>query len=153
MIVEGSTASQVSWINILKTKPGEAEIYDAVSTNTELCEKCHVDTDTFLYGRDLGLTAHTDKQCTDCHDAHSLKTSCADCHEEPITGHDEEHAIVECVACHDASGLDAGPIGGENTWLTFRTDDPYISHNLQLEVDCTRCHYAENSWGLSVIAK
>lgn len=145
-----SAASEVGWLDMLQTMPGEEMVYTAVSSNRELCEKCHRDVDTSLYARDLGQDAHTDKQCTDCHEEHSLEASCASCHEEPLTGHDEEHDIVMCVACHDASGLDAGPVEGEDIWLTFRTDDPYISHNLQLDVDCTRCHFTGNPWDLSV---
>jgi hypothetical protein len=153
MIDAEGVVSQVSWYSATRTMPGEDAIYDAISSTNELCEKCHKDTDTSLYGRDLGTSLHIDKQCIDCHDAHSQKASCSNCHTEPILKHDEEHAIVECTACHDASGLNAGPVEGENIWLTFRDDDPYISHNLQLEVDCARCHYADNSWGLSVITE
>ncbi len=85
VVEDGSAASQVSFLDMLNTMPGQEDEsgkqifkYASVSTNTELCEKCHMDRDTFLYGRDLA-PAHADKQCTDCHDPHSL-------HAEPVTG-------------------------------------------------------------------
>ncbi len=86
-------ASQVSFLDMRSTQPGVVDEefgqqilkYASVSTNTELCEKCHMDRDTFLYGRALD-PAHAGNQCTDCHDAHSLERSCDDCHTEPVTG-------------------------------------------------------------------
>jgi hypothetical protein len=71
-------------------------------------------------------------------------------------GHGSVHIDVACVACHDASGLEVGPIEGKGQWKTFRTTEllgrssrePYQSHNLQREVACDRCHYADNPWGL-----
>ncbi len=93
IVAGGSAASQVSFLDMMNTMPGQTDEetglqilkYASVSTNTELCEKCHMDRDTFLYGRDLD-PAHADTQCTDCHDAHSLEASCDDCHAEPVTG-------------------------------------------------------------------
>ena len=91
-VADGSAASQVSFLDMLNTMPGDVDEsgeqilkYASVSTNTELCEKCHMDMDTSLYGRDLD-PAHADTQCTDCHDPHSLEASCDDCHAEPVTG-------------------------------------------------------------------
>ena len=84
-IGHNSAAAEVGWLDMLQTMPGEDMYYDEVSSNADLCEKCHRDTDTSLYGRDLD-PAHADTQCTDCHDAHSLEASCDDCHTEPITG-------------------------------------------------------------------
>lgn len=153
VIKAGSAASLVSWLDMKLTQPGEPGIYDAISTDTELCEKCHQDNDTFSYKRDLGSLIHSSRQCTDCHDAHSLEADCVSCHTGAIAAHDGKHAIVGCVACHDASGLEAGPVEGDGRWLALRNGDPYVSHNLQLEVDCARCHYAGNSWGLSLIAE
>ena len=48
--------------------------------------------------------------------------------------------IVMCLACHDASGLEVGLVEDGDIWLTLRSGDPYISHNLQKAVNCTRCH-------------
>jgi len=82
-----SATPTVSWLDMLKTKPGDPPVYGEVSSNTELCEQCHRDSGTALYARDLDPD-HADAQCTDCHDAHSLERSCVDtdCHTEPITG-------------------------------------------------------------------
>lgn len=68
--------------------------------------------------------------------------------------HGSVHAMVTCVACHDAGGLEVGPF--ENIWTTWRTTEllgranrePYQSHTLQKQVDCARCHFEGNPWGL-----
>ena len=165
-----NVGSQVVWLNAAIAQfDTTKDPYEAVATNTQLCEKCHKDTKTSFYKIDLGISAHTGKQCTVCHDAHSLKASCTatDCHAtvltpaKPIEGHDAAHANVNCVACHDASGLKVGPVEGQKTWLTFRTTEeqgkkstnPYLSHNLQKKVDCARCHFTGNTWGLKAITK
>jgi hypothetical protein len=87
VIADGSAAALISWVDMTITMPGDDPVYAEVSTNAELCEKCHMDRGTFLYASDLDPD-HADAQCTDCHDPHSLETSCgdADCHTEPITG-------------------------------------------------------------------
>jgi hypothetical protein len=67
------------------------------------------------------------------------------------------HAMVACVACHDASGLALDPMKREGIWFTFRTVEllgrsitkPYASHHIQLQLDSTRCHFPNNPWGLS----
>ncbi len=77
--------------------------------------------------------------------------------ETPIEGHDEEHQAVDCVACHDAGNLDVGPWEEQGTWTTFVSmasegetgTAPFTSHNIQLEAECIRCHFADNAWGLS----
>ena len=42
----------------------------------------------------------------------------------------------------------------DGKWLPVRDEHygeaAYVSHNLQREVDCARCHYAGNAWGLRV---
>jgi hypothetical protein len=73
--------------------------------------------------------------------------------------HDLAHATVSCVACHDGSGLEIGPIEEGGIWMTFRTTEllgrmttkPYQSHNITLEVDCSRCHFQGNSWELAAL--
>lgn len=128
--------------------------------------------------------AHT--QCIDCHTPHNTMGACRECHliEEadetavanttssntkriaasnpdptPAShpGHTAAHAAVKCVACHDASGAEVGPLEGRDVWVTFRTitllgrtsTEPFESHQLQLTVDCGRCHFAGNPWDLS----
>ncbi len=110
--------------------------------------------------------------CVECHDAHSLQASCQDCHIDLATdaramsvGHDARMAKVTCVGCHSADpvldamgwvdaeardvftvGTASVPRGGgapvfaaANTHLVNRTAKA-----------CADCHFAENTWGLSV---
>ncbi len=162
--VEDKTlTAQVAWLNAAIAQFDSSQSpYEAVKTPGELCEKCHTDSGSWHYRRDLGKSAHVGYACTKCHDAHSLKASCTSCHanvlkpEKPIAGHDAAHANVHCVACHDASGLKVGPVEGKTTWLPIRAEmpggqtgaAPYLSHNLQRQVDCARCHYTGNPWNL-----
>ena len=157
--------SEVAWLNATIAQYDSSQSpYESVKTPTELCEKCHRDAGAFRYKRDLGTSVHVGYACTKCHNSHSTLASCtaAGCHPDalkpakPIAGHDAAHANVNCAACHDASGLKAGPVEGSKTWLTLRAGGPggksstvpYVSHNLQRKVDCARCHFAGNTWGL-----
>lgn len=156
---DGSVKPDIAWFNTV------TGYHETVTSTTELCEKCHTDTETIRHRRDLGQAAHADFTCTNCHDPHTTAASCGapGCHptvggeSTPIPGHDADHASVTCVACHDASGLDVGPVEGENVWITFRTTEllgranteAYQSHALQRSVMCERCHYPENPWGLT----
>ncbi|MCK5053054.1 MAG: hypothetical protein KAR65_02175 [Anaerolineales bacterium] len=137
--------------------------YEQVDSSTELCGKCHADPDLDLPGHTAVVVggAHADYSCTDCHDAHSTTpASCgaAGCHDDmaaDIPGHDEAHEAVSCVACHDAGGKAVGPDDDLGAWITFLPPDsegvsyPFSSHNTQLEANCDRCHYPNNTWGLS----
>lgn len=70
--------------------------------------------------------------------------------------HDAYHQAVTCAACHDGSGLEVGPDEEMGRWFTFlpSTSIPngshfaFTSHNIVLEVDCSRCHFAGNPWSL-----
>jgi len=71
----------------------------------------------------------------------------------PDSGHPADHALLTCSACHDAGGLPIGP-SEDGTWTTLASDDigaptAITSHDLQAEVDCQRCHFLDNPWGLS----
>ncbi len=154
--------SQVAWLNAAIAQFSSDDPYEPVRSNTELCEKCHRDG----YQIERDAVVHKDKGCTDCHDPHSAAASCTDakCHatvlkpEKPIAGHDAAHATVDCVACHDAAGWKVQPTGDKKTWMTLKPTDrtgkpnptPYVSHNLQKAVDCARCHFANNPWGLKI---
>lgn len=143
--------------------------YVAVASNRELCEKCHRDHGGFPYNVDLGQSKHSGFDCTKCHDPHTVTASCtaAGCHPDalkpatPIAGHDQAHAAVTCSACHDASGLKVGPTNGKLNWVTYRPtapggktgQTPFVSHNLQRKVDCARCHFAKNPWGIAETVK
>ncbi len=153
--------------------------YQAVASATDLCEKCHTDTETLRHKVDLGQVTHRGFTCVSCHDPHTAQASCtaAACHAAVAQGsapaasgtavpaapghHDAAHAEVACYACHDASGTQVGPVKETGVWTTWvttellgrKTTSAGISHNLQRQVDCSRCHFAGNGWGLSVIAK
>ncbi len=140
--------------------------YDAVATPTELCEKCHADSiggsrHKITVGgpamtTEIGLTQPRPTGCTDCHDPHSQKASCVNCHKSlsNAAGHDKEHAIVGCDACHDAAGLKLAPTSDNKVWAAFiavsspaggpPTLTQVTSHVLQKAVDCRRCHYDNN---------
>ena len=140
--------------------------YHVIDSSDALCGKCHADTETLRHRRDLGEFAHRGFTCVNCHDPHSASANCTavGCHEglasaaTPPAGHDSAHAQVACVACHDASGLEAGLDKATGAWITWRTTEllgrkstnPYLSHSLQRQVDCARCHFAGNGWGLPV---
>lgn len=61
------------------------------------------------------------------------------------------------MVCHDASGLVVQPADNGNEWGLWQAvvmDDGWViferasSHTLQASVDCRRCHFEENPWGL-----
>ena len=66
------------------------------------------------------------------------------------------HTAVTCVACHDASGLPAKYLEDQKIWVVFRVTEllgrynekVYQSHALTRSVNCSRCHYIDNPWGL-----
>ncbi len=147
--------------------------YDLVLTTTALCEKCHTDSlggtrhkvrlGGGAHSNQIGTTAKRPELCTDCHDPHSGQASCLNCHAEALKadsgkGHDQAHAAVACVACHDASGMDVGLVEEENIWTTGEksvsrgqeTFTALTSHDFKRSVDCDRCHFSDNPWGLWV---
>lgn len=151
----------IGWFN------PQTNYYETVATSQALCEKCHTDTATLRYKVDLGTGDHSTFDCTECHQPHSVAASCQaeGCHADvnfvgitnpKYLGHTSLHESVDCVACHDASGLEVGILEGGEIWTTFRTVEvlgraqtsPYPSHNLTSEVNCERCHYPDNPWGI-----
>jgi hypothetical protein len=128
----------------------QAGCHHVTVTNNSECDQCHPD----------ALGSHTMEQL------HSGGHDCMGCHGDlvglPMDGtktlaHEPIHqSKVLCTACHDASGLEVKPLEQDGVWVTWRTTEGplgettevYQSHTLQREVDCTRCHYAENPWGL-----
>jgi hypothetical protein len=154
----GNAASSIAWFNKV------TGYYETVASSTALCEKCHLDNDTLRHKRDLNDGAHADFTCTDCHNPHTTRAGCADCHDSQAiadvpSGHDPAHASVACVACHDASGLEVAPLESGGLWMPFRTREllgrvirePYQSHHIRLSVDCWRCHFRDNPWNLGEV--
>lgn len=155
-----NVSPEVKWLEIAAIKE-----YAEVETVSQLCQKCHIGSGLADH---LEITlggAHESYVCTDCHDAHTTTSSsctASGCHDDwqsiepPIVGHDSDHQAVSCVACHDASDLPVGPDeNADGMWVAFlnTTDEatsvPFTSHNIQLEVSCERCHFADNPWELS----
>ena len=185
--------SQLAWYN------AASGFYETVLDSTQLCNKCHRDTEALRYAVSLGDQVHSGFTCTQCHDPHNLVATCTQsgCHTGLVgesrisphatgadvgtcnsTGcHDNDtmtgrptpviskdgwnhrsltHSKVSCEACHDASGMEVGPLEGSDRWGTIRkvtllgrtTEKPYPSHDLQREVDCARCHFPANPWGM-----
>jgi hypothetical protein len=106
--------------------------------------------------------------CSDCHDPHTQEPmQCVDCHpsvltsDDHIKGNNEAHANVNCIACHDASEAEVGPHPDEDmggVWTTVlssvdRAGEPtleaIVSHSVKWNVDCDRCHFAENAYELT----
>ena len=116
-------------------------------TDLSDCENCHSPADVHM-----GILDYVPVGCMDCHSASFAAV------DRPLLqqGHSEAHANVACVACHDATGFELGPVEGQNVWMPFRTTEllgrastePYQSHQLAKTVDCTRCHFAGSSWEL-----
>ena len=166
---KGNIQPEVSWLEI----PALDE-YASVETPSELCLKCHNTEDVAEHGQVLVGSGHADMQCTECHSPHSTTATCStgDCHSDVLSdtdliiGHDEDHSDVSCAACHDSAGWDVGPHPETGIWTTFSPwshevkvveEDsilqtgtvPFLSHDLGLEVNCERCHFSENPWGLT----
>ncbi len=114
-------------------------------------------------------------QCEECHpngmQLHDMETQrsgntdCLNCHIEmdnvapdqtAPAYHSKRHAAVDCVACHDASGMEVMQAENSAVLTTFRTikspsgvsTAAFVSHDIQTAVDCQRCHYAGNSFNL-----
>ncbi len=156
---KGNVAPEYAWLEI-----AQIEEYAEVATPTELCQKCHIEIG--MPGHvvpELG-GAHADYECTDCHDAHDTIASCSavGCHEDviepavPIPGHDADHRLVSCVACHDGGEMELDLDEDLGIWTTFIVDPfregekvPLISHITVLQAPCERCHYPDNPWSLS----
>lgn len=114
------------------------------------CVECHAEA---FQNHDMSIQQAGDDNCLNCHGRLMGQTSVA-----PIQyGHSALHKNVFCVACHDASGFIVGPADGGEVWITHRTTEfmgqsstaPYQSHDLQLHVNCEKCHYQDNPWDLN----
>jgi hypothetical protein len=136
--------------------------YAEVDSTTELCQKCHLPADPPEDHLSITVSeTHQDQTCTTCHDPHGILADCSTCHSDldfsnsEIIGHDQDHADIACILCHDGSQLAAGLDEERDQWQLFNpelNDGLWVtsSHNIILEANCVRCHYENNSWGLSV---
>jgi hypothetical protein len=154
---KGKVEAEYAWLEI-----APIEEYAAVASVNELCEKCHLAGDVPEH---ISLTVggdHEGYSCTQCHDAHDVAASCStsECHPDilssdvPLPGHDDDHSAISCAACHDAGDLEVDKAEDTDEWITFTIPTtsgerrPFYSHNIVLEVDCQRCHFTDNPWGL-----
>lgn len=75
---------------------------------------------------------------------------------EPRSVHGAIHMNVTCQACHGAGNLKPGPGKDGGPWVTWQAanqsgepiEAPCFPHIVQLEVDCQRCHFSNDPWGL-----
>lgn len=72
----GTLVEQLAWTD---ESSGQVEI---ISSPSYLCTKCHTDQAKSGGSQDAGQLAHSDFECTNCHNAHNLQASCAEstCH-------------------------------------------------------------------------
>lgn len=55
--------------------------------------------------------------------------------------------------------MEVGPLEDQAVWVVYRTTggplgpttEPYQSHQLQLAVECSRCHFPGNLWNIAEI--
>lgn len=100
--------------------------------------------------------------CTDCHtDLHDLtlqntehggrlggKTQCINCHADKVQK--GVHADVTCAACHDAElavQRDADMKKIVPMAVKHKLTETWPSHNLTTDVNCEKCHVADNKVG------
>ncbi len=133
--------------------------YQPVRDSTELCAHCHEGQHGFQVIEEQTVSAvHQGWACTRCHGPHGAPASCTDCH-NPTSGRGAvehaRHPRVDCTACHDAGGLSIALESNPTSRLAARHQGSYMtvrfahtltswpSHNLQVRVDCRRCHHPQ----------
>ena len=150
----GAADAEVVWLDV------RTNYYETVTSTTELCEKCHADTETLRHGRDVSGGAHADFACTDCHDAHTVAASCttSGCHAdftdrypEIIVEHQDQVNDKECTDCHPSvadihmNALEEMPVVcmdcheylmGEHAQVRYQA----AHSNLHATVTCVACH-------------
>lgn len=129
------------------------DCHDPHSTSAE-CFDCHpqiIDLTGKVPSTPVGGHSNgTDDACSGS-GCHSSATQVA---KMPFSIHGIQHARVTCSACHDADGLQVGPLPDGSAWVSWSyskdngSEIPFSSHNLQYHVECQRCHYKNNPWEL-----
>lgn len=121
---------------------------------------CHTDIPTVFFELPATPTGgHPNSSSSFCGgtNCHSVATAVA---KTTGTTHGLEHARVTCEACHDASQLSVCPSSEDGNWVLWQDvetngtifTETKRSHDIQLNVDCTRCHFENNPWGLPPIS-
>jgi hypothetical protein len=149
--ISAGSRPEVAWLVDV-----EQAQYAPVDAIDKPCKHCHVASGVngHLFIHLDGV--HADFLCTDCHDSHTTVASCSDagCHQpfraecEAIQTHDKPHAAASCSACHASGDVEIGWDEERQAWHSFYAMEVegmielegQTSHDLELEVDCERCH-------------
>ena len=139
---------------------------ETLITSTELCEKCHHDTDTLHYKVDLGTQVHVDFACIDCHEPHSTRASCGNtgCHDDVVAImaiYNPSHLGISdkavCVKCHtrgmDEHTMYVKEVGTDDCLSCHsnlidipQTSAVQLGHTIYHQsVSCSACHDASGS--------
>ena len=175
---ENGTAGEVAWLNPISMEYKAVKTTTELCEQCHVTTTGNSFGSAVTHKITLGGSAHLNyggflgdvpppQYCTDCHDPHALEPkACGDCHDVAAS---ETHAAanfmlgkVSCMACHDASGLDVGPHPTDpdnELWTTQVTEmgragpstSVVVSHSIQHEVLCDRCHFEANTWDLTVL--
>jgi len=139
---------------------------ETVATTTDLCQKCHRDTETLRYQVHFGSQVHTEFTCTDCHEPHSANANCGNmgCHEEVVAVmsiYNPAHLGISdngvCVECHtrgmDEHTMYIKELGTDNCISChanlveiLETPAVQLGHTIYHQpVPCSVCHDATNA--------
>jgi len=134
--VGGEIKGELIWEN---ENTGKVE---TIATSTELCVKCHVDQQSHKGTESPTSLAHTNFECTNCHEPHSLQSSCTQstCHnsiEEII------NAQIDQPIIHDTSGDPTSYMCGGTSCHELSKEvanSPIYHQPSHRSVSCFVCH-------------
>ena len=123
---------------------------ETISKPTELRVKCHQDQAVYTSQDETNLLAHSDFECTDCHDPHILQAGCAGslCHVEIQT---TLNAQIKQPENHSAGGdINSHMCGGSTCHELVKkvADTPVFHQPAHQKVPCYVCH---DESGLAVL--
>jgi hypothetical protein len=157
---QGSGIDTQSQIATAHTNQGCTGCHNAHTTQASCTDSgCHNDIQTIFYAQIVRPEPHPTSgdpsayMCggSACHALAEQITS-APIHHQPIHNH------VPCFVCHDGSGMTVLK-KQDQSWITVPsltspagTDGtPVVSHIISREVNCSKCHYNGNPWGLTEV--
>jgi hypothetical protein len=133
--------------------------YEVLTHSTELCNKCHIDTQLMKHLVDLDDSAHSRFECLDCHNPHSTVATCSNsgCHVDVFKPGLE--AISTPVGNHTQVGdADCGGPGCHISATEVAVANVTVHGAAHSLVVCIACHaagtvqvgrYDENgAWGI-----
>lgn len=133
------------------------EAHNAEASCTQ--SNCHVEIKSVIFAQIEKPQNHSDSGNPDSH-----MCGGSACHEQaklvaqnPIY-HQPVHRNVPCYVCHDVTGM-VVIMEDEQSWMTVLDPGqgngaellPQVSHTIGIEVQCKKCHYADNAWALNEI--